>query len=615
MNEEKQMKDAKDTQASEKAAHTVGKAAATHFGGKVGGKVYDVLSQTKMGQNLERSLGNNIKKNKLLNKAANKLNDSGALDAANNLMDAGNGKAAKKPSTPTKQAKAAPTQPNASTAASRSKGIEANNEGTGKAATNVLKVIAAALPVGIIILPIILFVVLVSVFISVFQVLDANKSSLAMGGYYSVRCPEVTVIFVDKQNGYTETGSKTYPIEEYVAGVIAGEVAYLGNYEVDKVFAIAARSFLLTHDDGSCTIEASDRRQAFRELTDNANDQLALKAAEETAGQVFLKNNEVYGSQYDAFACIAEDSNYYTISQANQKIPKEWVESKISKGSHPNWFICNGKENLKNHHGNGMSQFGALYLASEKGYTYDEIISYYLGDEVVISSTGLMTSIAGLEIKDTTNSQLLTTSISNLLASKGTTVQDMNEFIHQNVSSVGVGTREAVVTAAVSQINYLYDNFHMRAPYYWGGNYQRTGIPSNLGAPTKSSCSSNACYYNVGYDCSGFVSWAIRNGGYTLKRLTTVGFHDYFSGNSCNIKDSSCIGQPGDLINSRNCHVQMIVAVDQTSGKYMIAESTGSIGLVVHEWSMHSGNCGNAETRILRMDSYYNNPNNVDPNY
>lgn len=613
--DEKQMKDAKDTQASAKAAHTVGKAAATHFGGKVGGKAYDALSQTKLGQNLERSLGNNIKKNKLLNKAANKLNDSGALDAANNLMESGKGKDTKKPSTPAKSAGAAPTKPSANTPAPSPKGIEANNEGTGKAATNVLKVIAAALPVGIIILPIVIFVVLVSVFISVFQLLDVNKSNLALGGYYSVRCPEVTVIFVDKQNGYTETGSKTYSLEEYVAGVIAGEVAYLGNYEVDKVYAIAARSYFLTHDDGNCTIEASDRKQAFRELTENQNDQMALQAAEETAGQVLLKNNEVYGSQYDAFACIAEDSNYYTISQGNQKIPKEWVESRINKERHPNWFICNGKENLKNHHGNGMSQFGALYLASEKGYTYDEIISFYLGDEVKISSNGLMTSVAGLEIKNTTNSQLLTAPISNILSTNGATIKDMDDFIYRNVTEAGKGTREAVVTAAVSQINYLYDNYKVRAPYYWGGNYQRYGMPSNLGAKTVTSCSSTSCYYNVGFDCSGFVSWAIKNGGYTLNRLTTVEFDSKFSSNSCNIKDSNCIGQPGDLINSRKCHVQMIVAVDESSGKYMVAESTGSLGVVMREWNMHSSNCGNAETRILHMDSYYNNSNNVDPNY
>lgn len=608
--EEKTMKDAKETQSAEKAAHTAGKAAATYFGGSTGAKVYDALSKTQIGKNLEKNLGKNIKKNKLLKKAANKLDDSGALDKANDALDiASKSKSPKK--TPTSK-KTQSTPPSTGTS---SEAISNKNETSGKVVVNLVKIAGALLPFVIILLPIVCFVVLVSTFISLFIVLDSNKSSSALGGYYSVRCPEVTVIFVDKQNGYTETGSKTYSLEEYVAGVIAGEVAYLGNYEVDKVYAIAARSYFLTHDDGNCTIEASDRKQAFRELTENQNDQMALQAAEETAGQVLLKNNEVYGSQYDAFACIAEDSNYYTVSQGNQKIPKEWVESKINKEKHANWFICNGKENLKNHHGNGMSQFGALYLASEKDYTYDEIISFYLGDEVQISSNGLMTSVAGLEIKNTTNSQLLTAPISNILSTNGATIKDMDDFIYRNVTEAGKGTREAVVTAAVSQINYLYDNYKVRAPYYWGGNYQRYGMPSNLGAKTVTSCSSTSCYYNVGFDCSGFVSWAIKNGGYNLNRLTTVEFDSKFSSNSCNIKDSNCIGQPGDLINSRKCHVQMIVAVDESSGKYMVAESTGSLGVVMREWNMHSSNCGNAETRILHMDSYYNNSNNVDPNY
>ena len=608
--EEKVMKDAKETQSAEKAAHTAGKAAATYFGGSTGAKVYDALSKTQIGKNLEKNLGKNIKKNKLLKKAANKLDDSGALDKANDALDiASKSKSPKK--TPTSK-KTQSTPPSTGTS---SEAMSNKNETSGKVVVNLVKIAGALLPFVIILLPIVCFVVLVSTFISLFIVLDSNKSSSALGGYYSVRCPEVTVIFVDKQNGYTETGSKTYSLEEYVAGVIAGEVAYLGNYEVDKVYAIAARSYFLTHDDGNCTIEASDRKQAFRELTENQNDQMALQAAEETAGQVLLKNNEVYGSQYDAFACIAEDSNYYTISQGNQKIPKEWVESRINKERHPNWFICNGKENLSNHHGNGMSQFGALYLASEKGYTYDEIISFYLGDEVKISSNGLMTSVAGLEIKNTTNSQLLTAPISNILSTNGATIKDMDDFIYRNVTEAGKGTREAVVTAAVSQINYLYDNYKVRAPYYWGGNYQRYGMPSNLGAKTVTSCSSTSCYYNVGFDCSGFVSWAIKNGGYNLNRLTTVEFDSKFSSNSCNIKDSNCIGQPGDLINSRKCHVQMIVAVDESSGKYMVAESTGSLGVVMREWNMHSSNCGNTETRILHMDSYYNNSNNVDPNY
>ena len=47
-----------------------------------------------------------------------------------------------------------------------------------------------------------------------------------------MRCPEVTVIFVDKSNGYTPTGTETYPFEEYIAGVIRGEVLGLNNLEI-----------------------------------------------------------------------------------------------------------------------------------------------------------------------------------------------------------------------------------------------------------------------------------------------------------------------------------------------------------------------------------------------
>ena len=440
-------------------------------------------------------------------------------------------------------------------------------------------------------------------------------NNLASGGYYNIRCNEVTVIFTDKQNNYEVTGTGTYPIDEYVAGVVAGEVGFFGDIEVDKAFAIAARSFLLTHDDGNCTIESSDRRQVFRELTDSPTDQLARQAAEETSGKVLLKDNQLFSSQYDAFACIAKDDNYYTISQANQKIPRTWIESKINPANTPRWFICNGKENLQQHHGNGMSQYGSWYLASEQGYTYDQILNYYLGDQNVSISSGFMTSIAGLEIKDTTSSKKLDTKLEDFLLMQGTSVENLDAFVYDSVSSAGKGTREGVVTAAVSLVNYLYDNFNIKIPYYWGGEYQNYGVDKNFGAVAGSSCSPSTCYYKDGFDCSGFVSWAIKNGGYNISRKTTQGFHSSFSKNSCNVKDSNCIGQPGDLINSASCHVQMIVAVDEASGKYYIVESTGGHGLIMHQQSIHASNCGNKETRILFMDEFYNNASNVDPNY
>ena len=35
---------------------------------------------------------------------------------------------------------------------------------------------------------------------------------------------EITVIFTDKKQGYKPIGTGTYPVEEYVAGVIYGEL-------------------------------------------------------------------------------------------------------------------------------------------------------------------------------------------------------------------------------------------------------------------------------------------------------------------------------------------------------------------------------------------------------
>lgn len=440
-----------------------------------------------------------------------------------------------------------------------------------------------------------------------------ETAQIATGGYYAMTCPEVTVIFTDKENNYEITGSKTYPFEEYIAGVVAKEVGPLVSLEVYKTFAIAARSYFFANET-NCTIESSDRKQVFRELTETEADKLVIQAVEETKGKVLLSDNQLFSTQYDAFACIAKDDNYYTISQANQKLPIEWIDSKINKESKPEWFICNGKENLKEHHGNGLSQYGSLYLATELDYTYDQILNYYLSEYDITISSGGITSIAGLEVKDTTNSEALKENLSQYLLNNGSSIEEMNEFIYNSVEEAGKGTRAGVVTAAVSLINYLYDNFNVHIPYYWNGKYQYYGVNPNFGEETKTSCSPTRCYYYSGFDCSGFVSWAIKNGGYNIGGHSTYDFHNNFSQNSCSIKDETCVGQPGDLINTRDSHVQLIVAVDEESQKYIIAESTGSYGVIMREYDMHKS-MFLKDTRILLMDDYYNNPNNVDPNY
>lgn len=430
-----------------------------------------------------------------------------------------------------------------------------------------------------------------------------NGKNLAIGGYYASRCSEVTVIFTDKSNGYEVTGTNTYPLEEYIAGVVAGEVAFLGSLEVDKEFAIAARTYLLTHDDGNCTIESSDRKQVFRELTESPTDQLALEAANETAGKVLLSGNELYSVGYDAFCSIAKDENYYTIKQQNQKIPVDWVDSQ--RGIADSWKqgTCAGN------HGRGLSQWGSFYLATEKNYTYEELLDFYLGDDnITISSTaGIINSDAKV-----TNGTQIDISIGSYLANHGSSIEELNNAIEASVAAAGKGTREGVVTAAVTLINYLYDNYKITIPYYWGGLYQNYGIPETMGNPTTPITSIyGTVYKHSGFDCSGFVSWAIKNGGYIMDRKTTSTFYSTFGSDSCLANDYYCTGQIGDLVNS-DSHVQLIVSVDAESEQYIVAESTGRRGLVMSARYMHAGD---SSTRILHMDSFYNNKNNVDPNY
>lgn len=599
--EQQEAQEQKETEAANKTAHVAGKAAATYFGGKAGAEAYDAISKTQLGKKLEEKAGESIKNNRQLNKAAQKLNDSGALDAADQVMDMGN-KSQGTPKTPSSAGNGKPqSTPNA--------GPTTNNSSDSGTGTTKLPENAKPATISIIVILLFSFIpffIIAFIISIIIALLGGGRHGVAMNGYYAMRCPEVTVTFVDEN--YVPTEVKTYPFEEYIAGVVGGEVGHFNSPEVYKAFAISARTYFFSAEN-NCSIESSDRYQVCKE--ENITDAIRT-AVEETKGKVLLREKDIFQTEYDAFACIDKDDDYYTIAQQNQKLPITWINSRINVNSKPEWFICDGI--LREHHGRGMSQYGSLYLAEEKGYTYDEILAFYYGDDVTISS-GYLTSIAGLEVKNTTSSSVIDDTLGELLNENGASIEDMNGFIKESVESVGKGTRAGVVAAAVSQINYLYDNFGKRLPYYWGGAYTGYGVYKELGGATTPIISKyGTCYTKKGFDCSGFVSWAIKNGGYKFGRYSTVDFHNVFSGDSCDITDQNCIGQPGDLINSRDCHVQMIVAVDEASGKYMIVESTGSMGVVMREWNMHSIHYG-YKTRILHMDSFYNNPNNVDPNY
>lgn len=74
LEKEKEQKEMQE--AGKNTAHVAGKTIATIYGGKAGSKIADIASQTKIGQSIERNIGNKIAKTPIVNKLNKNLNNT-----------------------------------------------------------------------------------------------------------------------------------------------------------------------------------------------------------------------------------------------------------------------------------------------------------------------------------------------------------------------------------------------------------------------------------------------------------------------------------------------------------------------------------------------------------
>lgn len=191
-----------------------------------------------------------------------------------------------------------------------------------------------------------------------------------------------------------------------------------------------------------------------------------------------------------------------------------------------------------------------------------------------------------------------------------TQIADREAVLKQKVSTAGAGTRLGVVAAA----NYLATDIGVIIPYWYGGKYTKTGLDTEWGcakeiwADPGTDKQPTGSTHPFGLDCSGFVSWAVKNGGYKESTIK-VGSDaqgsftdDKISWNS----DSINYAKPGDLAwNSQ--HIGVIIGVDKANCKYYVAEERGAeYGLVITEPDCTSRRF----THIVLMDDYYNNNSN-----
>ena len=192
--------------------------------------------------------------------------------------------------------------------------------------------------------------------------------------------------------------------------------------------------------------------------------------------------------------------------------------------------------------------------------------------------------------------------VEQLLISHSNSPKQFNDELRDIVIKDGVGTRKAVVDAALFLIN-TFETYHTRIPYSYGGGWGESGwyannynvdtyyginplmgqsINGNKGYTQKFSNGSSTTYYYLGLDCSGFVTWALRNGGLNIN-LTTADLYKNYGVTYDATSTAKYIGQPGDVLSSEG-HIVLIIKYNEEDKSYTVAEAGGvNNGLLVQK--------------------------------
>lgn len=369
--------------------------------------------------------------------------------------------------------------------------------------------------------------------------------------------------------------------------------------EALKAQAVAARTYVLNYTDYCTqTIPNSTNAQTFtRDINDRARE-----AATSTAGEILVYDGNIFSAQYDSF-CY--DDNDCPDATRNSDGTYSVTYTKVPNGERHTITLSDSDQYNRITHGqghaHGMSQLLSYQLAKE-GKSYEEILSYFYSDGVEISLV--------LSPSNTDDATIVQGPINNYLTNAGSSIEDMNQYIYSQVTRAGVGTRNGVVAAVVSLVSGFYSKTGYKLPYelYPSGKYTGYGMDPSWGTNT-----GNGSYPLNGLDCSGFISWAIHNGGYeyVVKNAKGWGQAGVSRAWSKGMTDSSA--QPGDLIynapqseNGTSGHIRMIVDVNNDG--YVVAEASGKkSGVRINTISFTS----TGSYYLVDMSNYYANATKV----
>ncbi len=398
-----------------------------------------------------------------------------------------------------------------------------------------------------------------------------------------------------KPNNYTVL--ETVDFEKYVVGVALAEVGYSpSNPEYFKTEIVAARNFALTRNASMCPGNPDNCFYGYNPNTGK----IRMRACE--ADQVYWDyDKDIYRYDRGAISLYSPEINSGTVWKSaldeNTKAEVSTVANEV-KGK----VLLDSSGNVAHTNYINTDQQEWSRLASE-GHTYDEILSsYYGGGTMSGASCSSGTIDYGNYVLASDGDTILHEPLESFLSKQGTSLEAFNGLIESNVRKAGYGTRAGVVAAAVTLIAELGNNYNVKVPYYWGGGHADGVVDGALGYWGSTQChtyANNQSYNYCGLDCSGFVPWAIKNGGFNIAQMLAGGFQN-LSGAQRVALTNSAVLEPGDLLESSG-HIVLVVGIEESSGTYICAEASGnSAGVLFTKRAFNSSGYWG-----VKMDGFY----------
>ena len=403
----------------------------------------------------------------------------------------------------------------------------------------------------------------------------------------------------------------TVDFEKYVLGVALAEAGPSSPDEALKAQIIAVRNFTLTRNRGMCPGNPSNCFYGYNESTGI----IRMRAC--TNDQVYWDYTrdcpKIDRAGKPTLYCEGVDGSTTIWKKALSEQRIEEVED-LANSVMGEVLLDENGDVLKL--GYKAAETDKFIADAQAGKSYVEILDAVYGSSSYSSARCVYGGAYDYGDYELTSEgdPILHQPLDQFLQSQGTSLEEYNELIAENVDDAGYGTRAGVVAGSVTMVAELGNNYDVKVPYYWGGGHSNNDLTGEALAKwgsTKCHTFANNQHYNYcGLDCSGFVAWALNVGGFKCGPTGAGSFYKKNGAQKVNLNPNSPVLQPGDILEYKNAtggHAILVVGIDEDTKEYICIEAMGNAhGVLFTRRSFGlSGYWG------VDMEDFYNNPSNL----